>query len=171
MFNAFMSTCVADFFTTHGQNITRVFYTEGIFSVEILCGIVGSLYWFTKGLICKTRNMRQVVWINSKCVNSSETRACTIIDCAIVCNVRHVTLTWPLIYLWYGADNLICTPRTERPSWKSLEVNCAPATVWIHSKSHQPKCSTFQNLSWKISGLSMTSSVVMFPIPQIIGNL
>ena len=36
--------------------------------------------------------------INLKCIYYSETRACTIIECTIVHNVRHVTSTWKLIF-------------------------------------------------------------------------
>ena len=137
------------------------FDTEFFVPVTSLCGVVGSLSWFTKCLIGRTRNILSFVYINEKCIYSSENRACTIIECAIVCNVNHVTSTWPLIYLWSGATNAIHTPRTEIPSWNSLEVNYMQESVLIISIFHQPNSSTFQ-----ISSLSMTSSVVIFSIPQ-----
>ena len=95
--NAFVSTCAVAFYTTQGQNKTRRFDTEGFVSVASLCGIVGSLYWFTKCLIGRTGNIWSVVYTNERCIYPSETRACTILECEIVRNVCHVNSTWPLV--------------------------------------------------------------------------
>ena len=51
MFNAFVSTCALEVSTTHGQNKTRRFGTEGFVPVASLCGVVGSPYLFTKCFI------------------------------------------------------------------------------------------------------------------------
>ena len=120
---------------------------------------------FTKFLIGKKGNIWSVVYINSKCMYLLETRLCTIIECVIVWNVRHVTSTLPLISWWFGASNESCAPNKERPSWKSLGLNCGPELVWILYKSHYPNSSTFKNISWNISSLSITSSEVIFSIP------
>ena len=47
---------------------------------------------------------------------SSEIRTFTIIECAIVPNIHHITLTRPLIYGLYSAANVIHTQRIEIPS-------------------------------------------------------
>ena len=64
MFNAFVSTCEVSFHTTHQQNKTRMLDTEGLITVEILCGVVSSLSWFTKCLIGRTGNILSVLYIN-----------------------------------------------------------------------------------------------------------
>ena len=114
-FNAFVSTCTVNFCTAHRQNKTGRFDTECSVPVARLCGIVGSLSWFTKCLIFITGNILPVMNMNEKCIYSSENRACTIIQCAIVLDVCHITSTWPFISWWYVANNYIRTPRTERP--------------------------------------------------------
>ena len=62
-----------------GQNKTCRFDNEVFVPVSSLCGVLGSLYWFTKCLIFIKVNILSVVYINEKCIYSSETRACTII--------------------------------------------------------------------------------------------
>ena len=164
IFNAFVLTCAFSLHTTHVQNKTCRFDTEGFVPVYSLCGIVGPPSWFEKSLIGKTGNIWPVLYINAKFIYSSSTRACTIIEYEIVCNVHHFTSIWPIISWWCGATNDSHNPRTERPFWNSWEVKCMPASVWIISISHQPNSSTFPNLARKISSLSMTSSVVIFSI-------
>ena len=165
MFNYFPSTCAVDFITTHGKNKTRRFDTEGFVLVSILCVIIGSASRFIKCLIGIIGNIWWVMYINAENIHPYKTHACTIIECAIVCNVCNITSTWPLIYWWSSAANISCTPRTERPSWRSLDVNCMSESGWIQSKYHQPNSSTFPHLAWNISSLYITSSVVMFYIP------
>ena len=117
MFNAFVSTCEVAFLTTHGQNKKCGFDTEGFVPVYGLCGVVGSSSWFNKYLIGRTGNIWSVMYINSRSMYSSETRAGTIIECTIVLNVHHITSTWQFIYWWYDATNTSCTPCIEIPSW------------------------------------------------------
>ena len=57
MFNAFVSTCAVDFRTTHENNKTPGFYTEGFVPVAGFCGLGGSPYWFIKYLIGGTGNI------------------------------------------------------------------------------------------------------------------
>ena len=64
MFNAFVSTCEVAFCTTHGQNKTHSYDTEGFVSVAILCGIVGSQSWFTKCWIGRTGDILSVMYIH-----------------------------------------------------------------------------------------------------------
>ena len=165
MFNTFPSMCAVIFCTTHGQNVTGGFDTEGLLTVSSLCVIVGSLSWFIKCLIGKTGKMGWVVYIHAKCMYSYETHTFTIIECEIVRNVHHVTSTWLWISWWSGDSNVRRTPCTERPSWNSLEVNFIPSSVCICSKSHYSNLSNFPNLDWKMSILSMTYSVVKFSVP------
>ena len=164
-FNDFVSTCAVYFRTRHGQNKTHMFDTEGFLPVESLCGVVGSPSWFTIFLIGITVSIWSVIYIDTKCIHSSETRMFTIIECEIVHNVCHVTSTCSFISWWYGAANDITTLRTERSSWNSLELNCVPALVWIIYISQQSNPPTFPNLAWNIYSLYMTSSVVIFSIP------
>ena len=112
VFNAFLSIFAVKSFTTHGQNKTRRFDTEGLVPVASVCGVVGSPSWVIKCLIGKIVNIWWVVFINSKCMYSSETWVCTIIECAIVLNFHPVTSTWPLISWWYGSANVSCIPHT-----------------------------------------------------------
>ena len=116
MFNAFVPTCAVKFHTTHGQKKTFSFDTEGFMPVDSLCGEVGSTSWFDKCLIGRTRNIWSVMYIYEKCIYLSETRACTIIECAIVRNVLHVNSTWPFIYSLSSDANDTLTPRIERTS-------------------------------------------------------
>ena len=108
MFNTFVSTRSVAFCTTPGKNETRRFYTKGFGLVSRLCGVVGSLSWFTKFLIGSKINIWSVVYINSKFIYSSETRVFTIIKCVIVCNV---CVLWSLecvaciIVRWWGFYN------------------------------------------------------------------
>ena len=160
MLNTFVSTC--DFRITW-KNKTYWFDTEGFMPVVSLCGVVGSPPWFNTFLLAE-----QVVydqsWTLMQNIYSSETCACTIIECVIVYNIRHVTSTWPLITWCSGAANNSRNPPTERSYWNSLEINCMPESVWIVSISHQQNSSTFPNIYWNVSSLSMTSSVVIFSI-------
>ena len=136
MFNSFISTCVVAFNTTHRQNKARMFDTECLVPVASLCGVVGSPSWLSKYLISRIGGIWSVVYINTKCMCLSENRVCTIIECEIVRNVRHVTSTWPLIFWWSGAANFSRTTCTERPYRNSLGVNCVPFSVWIPSIYH-----------------------------------
>ena len=122
IFNSFVSTCAIVFRTTYGKNTTRRFDTEGFVPVDSLYGVVGPPSCFTKFLIGRTGNMWSVVYIIKKCI-------CLPESWVIVCNVCHVNSTYPFIYWWYGAANVIHTALTEIPSWNSLEVNCVPASV------------------------------------------
>ena len=166
MFNTFVSTCAVAFRITNGHNKTCSFDTEDFIPISSFYGVVGSLSWFTKCLIGITGNILSVMYFNSKCIYSLETHACTIVECVIVCNVHHVTSTWPFIYWWLGGINARHNPHTEIPSWNSLEVNFAPASVLILYVYHQPNSDTFPNMTWNVYNLSMTSSVVMFYIPS-----
>ena len=109
IFNAFVSTCVVAFCTTHKHNKTCEFNTEGFVPVASLCGVVYLLYWFTKCFIGITGNIWLVVYMNEKCIYLSETRACTIIECVIVWKFWHATSTWTFkyfsIYLTFGSRN------------------------------------------------------------------
>ena len=98
------------FFTTHGHTRTRIFDTEYFVPFASLCSVIGSPSWFIKCLIGKTVHIWWDVKITTKCV-LSKTRACTIIECAVVRNVYHFNSTWPIIYWWYGGANASCTPR------------------------------------------------------------
>ena len=89
-----------------------------------------------------------VVYINAKCIYSPETHARAIIECAIVGNFCHVTSNFPLIYWWSGAANASRTPRTVRPYWNYLEVNCLPSSVLTISIFHHPNSSNFPNIYW-----------------------
>ena len=89
IFNDFLSTCAVYFPTTHTQNKTHRFDTEGFVQVINLWGVVGSSFWFTKYLIVKIGNICSVVYNNAKCIHSSETRSYAIIGCAIISNVHH----------------------------------------------------------------------------------
>ena len=129
----FVSTCAVTFCTKIGHNKTRGFGTEGFVPVSSLCGVVGSPSWCTKCLIGRTVNIWSLVYINAKCIYSSENLACNIIKCTTVRNVHHANLICPFIYWWYGAGKSINTPLTEIPSWKSLGVSCVPASVLILS--------------------------------------
>ena len=165
MFNTFVSNCAVAFCTAHGQNKTCKFDTKGFVPVDSLCGIFGSSSLFTKFLVDRTGNIWSVVQIHEIYIYWSETHAWTIIECVIFRNVRHDTSTWSFISWCSGATNSSRTPCTEMSSWNSLEVNCAPASVLILYISHQPASSNFPNISWNISSLSMTYSVVTFSIP------
>ena len=116
MFNAFVSTWAVTFCTTHKKNRTCGFGTEGFVTVSSLCVVVGSPSRFIKCLIGRTVNILSVMYMNEKCIYSSKTLACTIIECAIVCDVRHVTSIWPFISWWSVAANISRTTRKERPS-------------------------------------------------------
>ena len=116
MFNALLSMCNIDSCTTHGQNRTRGFDTEGYLLVASLFGLVDFTYWFTKFLIGKTENMWWVVYINANFMYSSKTNVYTIIACLIVRNVCRITSTWPLVIWFSVAFNVSCNPRTQRPS-------------------------------------------------------
>ena len=146
IFNAFVPKRAVTFCTTHGQNKTLRFDTEGFVPVSSLWGVVGSPYWFTKCLIGRTGNIWSVLNINEKCIYLLETHAWTIIEYTIVRKFCHVTSTWPFISWRFGAANASCTPHTERPSWNYLEVNCMPDPVWIISISHQPNSSNFASI-------------------------
>ena len=61
MFNAFLSTCEVDFCTTHGQNTTRRFDTEGFVPVASFYDVMASQYWYTKCLIGRPGNIWRVV--------------------------------------------------------------------------------------------------------------
>ena len=54
MFNVFVSTCAIAFRTTHGQDKTRKYDTEGFVPVASLYGVVGSLSSFIRSLIGRT---------------------------------------------------------------------------------------------------------------------
>ena len=130
MFNSFFSTCAVAFRTTHGQNKTCGFDTKGFMQFAILCGVLGSLSWFTKCLIVRTGNILSVVYINEKCIYSSETRVCTIIEYVIAWNVRHVTSTWQFISWWYSAANVITRSRVGRDwflliNYRYLRCRCS----------------------------------------------
>ena len=112
--SAFVSTCAVAFCTTHGQNKRSRFDTGGFVTVSSLCGVVGPPSWFTKCLIGKTGDIWPVAYINEKCIYSSETRVCTIIEYVIAWNVRHVTSTWQFISWWYSAVNVITRSRVGR---------------------------------------------------------
>ena len=165
IYKAFVSTFLVAFCTTHRQNKTHGFYTEGFVPVTSLCGVVGSPSWFTKCLIGRIGNIWSVMYINARCIYLSESHAFTIIDCVVVCNFRHITSTWPLIYWWSGASNAILTPCIERPSWNSLEANFVPVLYWTIYISHQPNLSTLPYLEWNISSFSITSLVMIFSTP------
>ena len=165
MFNVFLSTCAVALHEKHVQNITCRFDTEGFVPVASFYGVVDSPSWFIKWLFGRIGSIWWVMYINGKCTYQYKTRVCTIIECAIVPNVCHVTSTWPFVSWWSVAANVSHNTRIERPSWNSFEVNCVPASVYICSKYHQPNSYTFPNLAWNISSLSMTSSVGMFSIP------
>ena len=77
----------------------------------------------TKFLICTTGNVWSIVYINDTCIYLSEIHACTIMKCKMVGNDKYVTLSWPLIYWWYSADNASRTPHTESLSWNLLQIN------------------------------------------------
>ena len=164
IFHAFLYMCAVSFLTTHWQNTTRRFYTEGFIQYNSLCCVVGSPYWFIKSLICKTGNVLWVMYINKKCKYFPKTRVCTMIEYAILRNVLHVTSTWLLISWWSGAVTVSHTTCTDRPSWNSLDVSCVPASVWISFESHHSNASSFHDLSRKISSLYITSSVLIFSI-------
>ena len=138
MFNAFPSKYAVVFCTNHRQNRTHKFNTEGFLPDASMCGVVGSLSWFTKVLIGRIRNMFWVVYIHAKCIYSYETCAYTIIECAIVNKVQHITSTCTFISWWSDASKVRHTTRTEILSWNSFEVNCVLESVWILSKFHQP---------------------------------
>ena len=138
IFNAFVSTCAVAFHTTHVQNKTHRFDTKILVPVSSLCGVVCSTSWFTKCLVGSIVNIWSSVYINARCIYSSETCTYTMIECTIDRNVQHVTSTWSFIYWWSGAANTWCTTRTERPSWNSLEVNWVPVSFWILYISHKP---------------------------------
>ena len=93
-----------------------------------------------------------IVWLieheiyDQSCKYSSETCACTIIECVIVRYVPPATSTWPLIYWWSVSDNASCNPQKERPYWNYLKVNFVRASLWILSLSHQQNSSNFQIL-------------------------
>ena len=124
--------------------------------------------WYTREyMISHVHDKKNTIYIYIN-IYSSETCVCTIIECVIVSNVCHDTSTWTLIYWWYGADNENCIPRTERPSWNSLEIKCVPSSVWVLSISHHSNSYTFKNLSWNINGLYMNSSVVLFPLHKVL---
>ena len=86
------------------------YYTEGFLPVESLNGMVGFPSLFIKSLIGSTGKILSDVYMNEKWKDASETRACTISECAIVRNVPHVTLTCPLISWCSGAANVKLTP-------------------------------------------------------------
>ena len=150
---------------THGQNNTRKYNTEGFVSVASFCGVVRSPSSFIISLIVRTGKIWSVVYINAKWIYASKTLACTIIECATVCNVLHVTSTCLLISCCSGAANVKQTLQVWHSSLNSVEVNYVPASAEILSKSHHPSLSIFPNLDWNISILSITSSVVILFIP------
>ena len=148
IFNAFLSTCAVAFRTKHGHNNTRKCDTEGFVPVESLNGLVKSPSSFIISFIGRTVKILSVVYINAKWINASENLACTIIECAIVRNVLHVTLTCPFISWCSGAANVKWTPQVWHYSLNSVEVNYVPASAEIISKSHHPNSSTFQIWIW-----------------------
>ena len=141
MFNTFPPICAVSFHTAHVHNRTRESNTGGFIPIASLCGAVGSPSCFIKCLIGKTVNIWRVVYINGKYIYLSKTRVCSIIECVIFHDVRHVTSTWAWISWWYDAAKVSRNPRTENLSWNSLEVNCLPASVWICSKEFQERFS------------------------------
>ena len=106
------STCAVAFRTTHGQNNMHKCDTEGFLPVSSLNVMVRSLSLFIVSLIGSTGKIWYVLYSNKKWIYASKTLACTISECAIVCNVLHVTLTCPLI------------------SWCSVAANFK-LTLWI----------------------------------------
>ena len=89
-FNSFLLMYEFPFCTTHGVNVTCRFDTEVFVPDAIFCGVICSPYWFIKVLIGKTGNILWVIYINTKCVSSSKTCECTIIEFVMVRNFRHI---------------------------------------------------------------------------------
>ena len=102
MSNSFVSTCVIAFHTTHVQNKTLRFHTEGIMPGDSFCGVVSSPFWFTKCFICRTGF---ILSVNAKCIYLSETRVFTIIKaCCITYQWRffhclHTFLFEPILFV------------------------------------------------------------------------
>ena len=150
IFNAFLSTCSVAFLTTHEQNNMCKCDTEGFVHVAILIIVVGSQSPFIRCLIGNTGKIWYVVYINVKWIHASETPACTIIECEIVCNVLQVTSTYLLVSWCSRSANIKWTPQVWHSSFKSLKVNWFPASAEILSKPHHPNSSIFPNIYWNI---------------------
>ena len=133
IFNAFVPTCAVSFRTTHGQNHTRKYDAEGFVSVSSLNGVIVSPSSFISYLIGRTRKIWYVLYINGKRIYASKTLACTIIECAIIRNVLHVTSTYRFISWCSGSANVKWTPRVWHSSLNYVEVNCFPASTEILS--------------------------------------
>ena len=63
--------CEVNFCKTHGQNKTCGIDTEDFAPVSSLCGVVGSIWWFIKGLIGKSSELVDLC-PNLCCNNSRE---------------------------------------------------------------------------------------------------
>ena len=112
--------------------------TEGLLPVASLNGVVSFPSSFIRYLIDSTGKIWSYIYINVKLIYASETLACTISECAIVCNFLHVTSTFTLIYWCYRAANDKWTPRVFHSSLKEVEVNCVPSSAEILSQYYQP---------------------------------
>ena len=154
MLNVFISMCAVALRTTHGQNNTRKWDTEGFVPVAILCGVVGSSSFFIRSLIGRTGKMWSVVYINAKWTYTSGTLACTIRECATVRKFLQVTSTCLFISWCSGAANITRTPRVWKSSLNSVEINCVPASAENISKYHHP--------NWSISRI-WTGTYPIFP--------
>ena len=98
------------------KNNARRFDTEGFVQVYSLCGVVVSLYWFTKCFIGSTENIWSVVYMNEKCKNIFR-NPCVhhnwMYDSS-KCSTNNSTLS--LNSWWSCAPNACNTPRTEKLS-------------------------------------------------------